>query len=325
MLTKSNYTAWSVKMKVFMQAHGIWEAIAPKDPKAVIEEKKDKLALVAIYQSIPDDMLLTVAEKTTSKDCWEALNCWEALKTMCLGADRVKQAKVQTMKVEFKSLHMKDAEVLDDFCMRLNAMVTTIHELGEDMAESYVVKKLLRAMPPKFLQITSTIEQFGDLEVMTVEEDIGSLKAHKERLKGSTEQAGNQLLLTEEEWKKREVVDGQLLMTKENLAKKYGKGTETSRSQGDGNYYNRDGGRGGCDRRMIRCFNCGIQGHLEREYRKPRGDRENKDKDTSKQEVNLSFTHDDEPVLLFTEYTNEEPKRQLLNEKNMVPKLGKRE
>ncbi|XP_074363600.1 uncharacterized protein LOC141704196 [Apium graveolens] len=177
MLTKSNYTAWSLKMKVFMEAHGVWEVIVPKDPKAAVEEKKDKMALAAIYQSIPDDMLLTIVEKMTAK------RTWEALKTMCLGADRVKQAKVQTMKAEFEALQMKDVEALDDFCMRLNALVTKIRELGEDMAESYVVKKLLRAMPPKFLQITSTIEQFGDLKVMTIKEIIGSLKAHEERLK----------------------------------------------------------------------------------------------------------------------------------------------
>ena len=49
MLTKANYTVWAVKMKVFMQAHGVWEAIEHKDPKAdpkaVIEEKMDKRAL----------------------------------------------------------------------------------------------------------------------------------------------------------------------------------------------------------------------------------------------------------------------------------------
>ncbi|XP_074328471.1 uncharacterized protein LOC141666381 [Apium graveolens] len=52
------------------------------------------------------------------------------------------------------------------------------------MGESYVVKKLLRAVPSKFLQIASTIEQFGKLEEMSIEEVIGSLKVHGERLRG---------------------------------------------------------------------------------------------------------------------------------------------
>lgn len=58
MLTKTNYTAWALKMKVFMQAHGVWEAIEPKDPKAAVEDKIDKRALAVIYQGVPEDVLL---------------------------------------------------------------------------------------------------------------------------------------------------------------------------------------------------------------------------------------------------------------------------
>ncbi|GJW43635.1 zinc finger, CCHC-type containing protein [Tanacetum coccineum] len=48
--------------------------------------------------------------------------------------------------------------------------------LGDSVDESYVVKKLLRAVSTKFLQIASTLEQFGDLDNMTVEEVIGKMK-----------------------------------------------------------------------------------------------------------------------------------------------------
>lgn len=198
MLTRENYTAWAIKMKVFMQAHGVWQAIEPKDPKGNVDETVDKLALAAIFQGIPEDFLLSLAEKTTAKEAWEAL------KTMCLGAERVKRAKVQTLKADFESLKMKNGELLDDFCFKLNGLVANIRALGESVEESYVVKKLLRAVPTKFLQIASTIEQFGDLEKMSVEEAVGSLKAHEERLKGQEEPVGGQLLLTEDEWVKRE-------------------------------------------------------------------------------------------------------------------------
>lgn len=94
MLTRGNYTAWSLKMKVYMQAHGVWEAVEPKDAKAKVEERKDKIALAVIYQGIPEDMLLSLADKSTAKEAWDAL------KTMCLGAERVQKAKVQTLKAE---------------------------------------------------------------------------------------------------------------------------------------------------------------------------------------------------------------------------------
>lgn len=71
--------------------------------------------------------------------------------TICLGADKVKEAKAQTLKAEFESLNMKDTDKLDDFCLRLNGLVTIIRTLGEIIEETYVVKKLLRAVPSKFL------------------------------------------------------------------------------------------------------------------------------------------------------------------------------
>ena len=197
MLARNNYTAWSLKMKVFMEAQGVWEAVEPDDPKAVVPMKTDKMSLAAIYSSIPEEMLLSLAEKKSAKEAWEAIQ------TLCVGVERVKAAKVQTLKTEFESLQMKDSDELEEFCMKLNGIVTNIRVLGEKMAESNVVKKLLRAVPTRLLQIASTIEQFGDMETMSVEEVMGRLKAHDERLRGHSENSSGQLLLTQEEWLKR--------------------------------------------------------------------------------------------------------------------------
>lgn len=187
-----------------MQAHDVWEAIEPKDPKATtaVGDKTKKRALAVIYQGVPEDVLLSLAEKSTSRDAWKAI------KTMFLGADKVKAARAQTLKSEFEALRMKDNEPLDEFYLKLNSLVTNIKVLGEKVEEVYVVEKLLRAVPPKFLQIASAIEQFGNLEEMSVEEVISSLKSHDERLRGPTEMSPGQLLLTEEEWRQREVNEG---------------------------------------------------------------------------------------------------------------------
>lgn len=83
------------------------------------------------------------AEKKSTKEA-------EAIKTMCVGVDRVKKAMVLT-KAELESLSMKETKQIDDFCMKLYGIITNIHALGETMEESYIVKKLLRAVPSKYL------------------------------------------------------------------------------------------------------------------------------------------------------------------------------
>lgn len=117
-----------------------------------MDEKTVQVALAAIYQGVPEDVLLTIAEKDTAREAWEAI------KRMCMGAERVKEAKVQTLKGDFESLTMKETDQIDDFCMKLSGIVTNIRVLGETMEEASVVRKILRAVPDKFLQITSNIE-----------------------------------------------------------------------------------------------------------------------------------------------------------------------
>ncbi|XP_074360312.1 uncharacterized protein LOC141704474 [Apium graveolens] len=196
-------------MKVFMQAQGVWNVVSPSDEKAVIDDRNDKVAMAMMYQGLPKDMLLYVAQKKTTKEIWEAV------KNLCQGSDKMKVARVQTLKSEFETVSMKESKQVDDFYMRINGLVTNIRTLGEEINESYVVKKFLRYVPPKFLQITSTMEQFGNLNTMTMEEAVGSLKAHEERLRGKSDNSESQLLLATEEWERREGGEDKLLLTKE--------------------------------------------------------------------------------------------------------------
>lgn len=140
-------------------------------------------------------MLLSLAEKKTAKEVWEAI------KTLCQGADRVKKARIQMLKSEFEALSMRENKQVDDFQLRMNGLVINIRALGEEMDEQYVVKKLLRAVPSRFIQITSTMKQFGNIETMSVEEAIRSLKAHEVCVRGKSESNEGQLIHRKEEWK----------------------------------------------------------------------------------------------------------------------------
>ncbi|XP_020260266.1 uncharacterized protein LOC109836694 [Asparagus officinalis] len=200
-LSRDNYASWAIKMKVYMKAQDVWDAIEPA-AGASVEHRKDQMALAAIYQGIPEETLMVIAEKQTAKEAWETL------KTMHLGADRVRNAKVQTLKSEFELLRMKENDNVDDFSTKLTGVVNKIRALGGEMEENYVVRKLLRAVPERFLTIVSTIEQFGDIDDMTLEEAIGRLKAHEERARVFRNNVDDHLLLTHAEWQARSKKNG---------------------------------------------------------------------------------------------------------------------
>ena len=64
LLTKSNYSVWALKMRVNLQAQGVWEAVELDQ----VDERKDRMALAAIYQALPEDILLMLAEKDSAKE-----------------------------------------------------------------------------------------------------------------------------------------------------------------------------------------------------------------------------------------------------------------
>ncbi|GJV70253.1 hypothetical protein Tco_1485762 [Tanacetum coccineum] len=92
---------------------------------------------------------------------------WDALKTRHVGVNRVQQAKQQTLKSEFEMLQMEENESIDSF-------------------------------------IVASIEQYSDLDEMSVDEAIGRLKTFEERIKKNMED----LTSLEAENKTRTIIKG---------------------------------------------------------------------------------------------------------------------
>ena len=121
----------------------MWDAIEHGN----IEERKDRMTLAAIYQKIPEDILLMLAEKDSTKAAWETLQ------TMHVGVERVKEANVKTLKSEFEAIYMKDGELIEDFAMKLTTIVNGIRSLGNMVDEISFVKKFLLAVPLRSMQM----------------------------------------------------------------------------------------------------------------------------------------------------------------------------
>ncbi|GJV37302.1 hypothetical protein Tco_1409779 [Tanacetum coccineum] len=133
-------------MQIMLEANGLWKMIEPLETTQS-DNKKDKTAIAFLYQALPEEQLLQITKHKTAKAIWDAL------KTRHIGEERVQQARLQTLKSEFEMLHMKEDETIDTFTRKLTTL------------------------------IVASIEQYSDLDEMSVDEAIGRLKTFEERIK----------------------------------------------------------------------------------------------------------------------------------------------
>lgn len=139
MLSSSNYTVWAIRMRILLRVHKVWDIIeTPTD-----DGEKNDMAIALLFQSIPESLILQVGALDTAK------KVWEAIQTRHVGAERVKEARLQTLMAEFDRLKMKDNETIDDFSAKLSEISAKTSALGEDIEEIKLVKKFLKSLPHK--------------------------------------------------------------------------------------------------------------------------------------------------------------------------------
>jgi len=197
MLTRSNYMEWAMLMQINYEALEIWDVI---DPGTNPKRAHDRQAMGALMRSVPNEMWGTLGAKKTVKEAWEMV------KSMRVGADRVKEISVQKLLREFENIEFKEGEAVEDFGMRITNLVATLKSLGENIDDSRVVKKFLRVLPSRFNQVAVSIEMFCDMKELSVEELVGRLRAAEDRIGDKVDQLADKtgkLLLTEEEWLER--------------------------------------------------------------------------------------------------------------------------
>jgi hypothetical protein len=196
-LTKVSYTKWTLIMKIKLHARNLWDAIETGD----VTLQEDRMALNAITNAVPQEMLASLAVKKS------VVEVWEAVKSLRIDSEDVRNVMIQRLRGEFESIRFKEGEFVDDFTMRLSSLVATLGMLGEEIREQQVVQNLLRVIPKHLSQVAIAIEVTQDLSKMTLEDVGGRLHAVEDRAKEDDAlpppRIDGKLLLTEEQWKEK--------------------------------------------------------------------------------------------------------------------------
>ncbi|XBJ28325.1 hypothetical protein VPH35_005449 [Triticum aestivum] len=246
LLTGDNYSAWAIKVEANLNVAELWEAVVvPEDAAAAVIAKKDKPARAYLLGALAEDLLLQVAAKKTAPEVWAAL------KARFVGADRVRAARLGTLRGEFELLSMASGDTLDEFAGKLGAMVAHFAGLGETLEDAALVKKLLDCVPDRLYAAVARMEQFCVLSTLLFEDALGRLKAFDERLRrrgqaGGERADGEQLMLTAAQWRARDRRRG------------------GARGEDDDDGARSEASGFGGNRRN-RCYKCDERGHFKRE------------------------------------------------------------
>ena len=273
MLSATNYTVWAMRMKITSKVHKVWEAI---EAEMINTEKNDIAPL--LFQSIPENLILQVGELENAKQVWEAI------KNRHVGAERVKEARLQTLMTEFERLKMKETKSIDDFGGKLSELASKSAALGVTIEETKLVKKFLMSLPrKKYIHIVASLEQVLDLNTTGFEDILGRLKAYEERICEEEEKEDDQgkLMYTNTEGQNHSLQD-QPNRQYEQANRDYNNDFYRSRGRynrgrgrgryngGSGDYNNGDigyynAGRdpyAGRDESRITCYRCDKVGHF---------------------------------------------------------------
>ena len=157
--TGENYHIWSVKMKAFMKAYGLWRIVenGQQEPPALsddatLQQIKDHentvakgfKAMTLIHSALSEVMFTRIMV------CESAKEAWDKLKEEFQGSDRTRRQQVLNLRREFEMLRMKETKSIKEYIDRITLIVNQIKILGEDFSDRRIVEKVILTIQERF-------------------------------------------------------------------------------------------------------------------------------------------------------------------------------
>jgi len=126
-----------------------------------------------LVAALPHKEYLKMSDKSTAKAMFTSL-C-----SLYEGNKKVREAKATMLFHQYELFRMKEYENIETMYSRFQTLVSGLQILKKSYVASDHVNKILRSLPAKWRPKVTTIEEAKDLNTLSVEDLISSLKCHE--------------------------------------------------------------------------------------------------------------------------------------------------
>nr|XP_027186002.1 uncharacterized protein LOC101512917 [Cicer arietinum] len=122
---------------------------------------------------------LSREESERVDECDTAKKVWDTLRTHHEGTSHVKDTRIDIGIRKFELFEMNEGETIDEMYSRFTTIVNEMRSLGKVYSVQDRVRKIMRCLPIIWRPMVTAISQAKNLEVLDLEELIGTLRAHE--------------------------------------------------------------------------------------------------------------------------------------------------
>ena len=143
------------------------------DEATIIAANFNSRALNALFYGVTNEEFKKISSTEVVKEAWTILE------TTYEGTKAVKTAKLQKLTSSFKKIRMEEDEIFDEFYAKLKDIVNCALNLGESIAKSKIVRKILRSLPKRFHAKIIVIEEVEDIDQIPLTKLLGNLQTYE--------------------------------------------------------------------------------------------------------------------------------------------------
>ena len=149
------------------------EGLANWDEAKIKAANFNSKALNALFSAVTNEEFKKISSTEIAKEAWTILQ------TTYEGTNAVKDSKLLKLSTSFEEIKMEGNESFDEFYAKLKDIVNSMFNLGEQILEPKIVRKVLRSLPERFHAKITAIEESKDMDKIPLTKLVSNLQTYE--------------------------------------------------------------------------------------------------------------------------------------------------